>query len=412
VLIASRSQRLASIFEKRGLEALQNEIQALLSDKIEVDTEIYSLSWPDGRKIVGDLSDLKELMAPFDQPIDRKVIREDLPSSARLLLHKLPNGAILIVGRDMKDLNEIANLIWRSIGIGSIVALVIATSGTILFRYLLERRVGAIRRTAQEIEAGNLTKRVPISRVEDEFDRLSGEINHMLDRIEQLMDGVRHVSNMVAHNLRTPLGCIRSNLDEALRSGAEPSRLREVAAFSVEQVDALITVFDKLLQIAESESGTRRQPFTAVTLREVVTNVVDLYDAIAEERGVSLSVKIEGNPQTFGDKDLLANALANLLDNAIKYGGHSVTISVRQTPQAGTVTMAVQDDGPGIPTEEQPKVLQRFYRLDQSVPGTGLGLSIVAAIAHLHGACLQLEDASPGLLIRLTFHSASLTKSG
>jgi signal transduction histidine kinase len=234
----------------------------------------------------------------------------------------------------------------------------------------------------------------------------------MLDRIEQLMDGVRQVSNTIAHNLRTPLGRIRSNLDEALRSGAEPSRLMGAAEFSIEQVDALITVFDKLLQIAESESGTRRQPFTAVTLRDVVTDVIDLYDAIVEERGVSLSVKIEGNPQIFGDKDLLANALANLLDNAIKYGGHFVTISVRQTPQAGTVTMVVQDDGPGIPTEERPKVLQRFYRLDQSVPGTGLGLSIVAAIAHLHGACLQLEDASPGLLVRLTFHSVSLAKSG
>ncbi len=403
LIIASRSQRLATNFERRGLDALKKEIQSILNDKYEMDTEIYSLGWPDGQKIVGNLSDLKEITASFDQPIDRNVIRADRLSPARLLLHKLPNGAILIVGRDMKDLNEIARLIWRTIGIGSVVALVLAISGTILFRYLLERRVGTIRQTVEEIEKGNLSKRIPLSGVEDEFDRLSDEMNRMLDRIEQLMDGVRHVSNTIAHNLRTPLGRIRGHLDEALRTGAEKARLTQAAEFSIEQIDALVTIFDKLLQIAESESGTRRQPFKVVMLREVITNVVELYDAIAEAQGISLITEIEGDPKTFGDKDLLASALANLLDNALKYGGRSVTITLREAPEAKTVSLVVQDKGPGIPPQERPKVTQRFYRLNQSVPGTGLGLSIVAAIAHLHGASLQLEDASPGLLVRLVF---------
>jgi signal transduction histidine kinase len=278
---------------------------------------------------------------------------------------------------------------------------VLAISGTILFRYLLERRVGSIRQTVEEIEAGNLTKRIPLAGVEDEFSRLSHEMNHMLDRIEHLMDGVRHVSNTIAHNLRTPLGRIRGHLDEAIRAPADTARLAEAAEFSIEQVDALIIILDKLLQIAESESGTRRRPFEAVSLREVITNVVELYDAIAEEQGITLFTKIEGDPKTFGDRDLLASALANLLDNALKYGGRSVVINVSETPERGTVSMVVQDNGPGIPPEERPKVTQRFYRLDQSVPGTGLGLSIVAAIAHLHGAALQLEDAFPGLLVRV-----------
>ena len=301
----------------------------------------------------------------------------------------------------MKDLNGIAKLIWRTIGIGCVIALVLAIGGTILFRYLLERRIGAIRQTVEEIEAGNLAKRIPLSGVEDEFDRLSEELNRMLDRIERLMDGVRHVSNTIAHNLRTPLGRVRGHLDEALRAGAETSRLTEAAEFSIEQVDGLIIVFDKLLQIAESESGTRRQPFKPVALREVVTTVVELYDAIAEAQGITLTIRVEGDPKTLGDKDLLASALANLLDNALKYGGNTVTISVREMPETGIVSMAVQDNGPGIPAGERPKVTQRFYRIDQSVPGTGLGLSVVSAIAHLHGAALQLEDADPGLLARV-----------
>ena len=135
-----------------------------------------------------------------------------------------------------------------------------------------------------------------------------------------------------------------------------------------------------------------------MALREVVTTVVELYDAIAEAQGITLTIRVEGDPKTLGDKDLLASALANLLDNALKYGGNTVTIIVCETPETGIVSMAVQDNGHGIPAGERPKVPQRFYRLDQSVPGTGLGLSVVSAIAHLHGAALQLEDADPGLL--------------
>jgi signal transduction histidine kinase len=398
--ITSISERLSDKFETRGLEALHGEIDAMLSDKFDVDTEIYYLAGADGRKITGNLSDWNELSPPLDRSIDRNVLRDGKPSSARLLLHKMPDGSLLIVGRDMKDINEITYLVWRTIGIGCVVALMLAVGGTIIFRYLLERRVGAIRKTVEEIEAGRLDKRIPISGVEDEFARLSREMNRMLDRIEHLMDGVRHVSNTIAHNLRTPLGRIRGHLDEALRN-ADASRLANAAEFSIEQIDSLIAVFDKLLQIAESESGIRRQPFKTVALKEVVTDVVELYDAIAEEKGITLVANIEGNPTTPGDKDLLTSALANLLDNAFKYGGHSVAISARVTPDAETVTVVVQDDGPGIPPDERSKVIQRFYRLDQNVPGTGLGLSIVDAIAHLHGASLHLEDASPGLLARL-----------
>jgi signal transduction histidine kinase len=301
----------------------------------------------------------------------------------------------------MKDLKEIEQLVWHAIGVGIVVALSFAVGGTILFRRLLERRVGIIRRTAEEIEAGNLSRRIPISSVEDEFVRLGNDINRMLDRIEQLMDGVRHVSNTIAHNLRTPLGRIRGHLDEALRIGGESAHLASAASLAIEEIDALVILLAKLLQIAETESGIRRQPFEQVALREVVTNIIELYDASAEDQDITLAAKIDGDPKTLGDKSLLESALANLLDNALKYGGRAVTIELHASPQDKTITLIVRDEGPGIPLEERQKVIKRFYRINHSVAGSGLGLSIVAAIVHLHGATLQLEDAAPGLLVRI-----------
>jgi signal transduction histidine kinase len=220
------------------------------------------------------------------------------------------------------------------------------------------------------------------------------------------MDGVRHVSNIIAHNLRTPLGRIRSHLDEALRGEPEAEPLAKAAIFSIDEVDGLIIVLDKLLQIAEAESGARRQPFAPVALREVVTNLLELYDAAAEAQGVTLVADIRDEPVVLGDQDLLATILANLLDNALKYAGSPAKIEVRVTHELDKITLIVQDDGPGIPAAERSKVLQRFYRLNQRQQGNGLGLSIVAAVTHLHGGTLSLEDAAPGLCVCIVLPQA------
>ncbi len=396
--IVSISQRLIKTYERNGLEALQREINSNLNDKTDSETEIYFLESPGGQKIVGNLSSVK-LQGPLEKPLDQKINRDGRRIAARLLLHKLPDGSLLVVGRYMQDLNKIESLVWRTIFAGMITAVVLAVGGTFFFRFQLECRVGAIRRSVEEIEAGDLTKRIPIPKVDDEFARLGGELNRMLDKIEHLMDGVRHISNTVAHNIRTPLGRIRGYLDEALRTGADPAQLTKAASISIEQVDALTVVFDKLLQIAEYESLTRRRPFNSVALREIIINVVELYDAMAEAHGITLMTKIEGNPQANGDKDLLATAFANMIDNALKYGARSVTIGVQEIIESKIVSVQVRDDGPGIPAEEREKVIQRFYRCDHTVPGSGLGLSIVSAIAHLHGASLHFHDDNPGLMV-------------
>jgi signal transduction histidine kinase len=397
------SKRLTTQFETHGTAALQQEIQRLLTDDIDQDTEVYLLLGPDGQKIVGNLSAWTSSMIPLDRLTDQTVTRYGRPSSSRLLPHELPNGATLVVGRDMEDVHEIAQLVLRALVVGGAVAVLLAIGGAILFRQQLENRVAAIRRTVLEIEAGDLSRRIPVLDTEDEFTRLNRDINHMLDQIQHLMGGVQEVSNSVAHDLRTPLGRIRSLLDEALRPGTTIETVSATACAAIRGIDELTTVFDKLLQIAEAESGTRRQSFQPIALKEIITGVTELYDATAEAKGIELVVDIAGEPTTLGDKDLLASATANLIDNALKYAGRLATVQVRATQERNTVSIVVQDDGPGIPPEERSKVITRFYRLDpsRSLPGNGLGLPIVAAISHLHSGTLSLDDAGPGLIARI-----------
>jgi signal transduction histidine kinase len=411
--LISISKRLADHYETRGGEALRQEVQQLLVDGIEQDTEVYLLVAPDGRLVAGNIYGWTKKAAPLGSLTDLAVMRNGRPSLSRLLPQLLPDGSILVVGRDMQDQREIERLVWHALLAGGAVALLLAIGGALLFRSQLEHRVGAIRRTAREIEAGDLTQRIPISDVEDEFTRLNREINSMLDRIEHLMDGVRHVSNAIAHDLRTPLGRIRSRLEEALRCSDSTAQLPATAQFAIQQVDDLIQMLDKLLQIAEAESGARRQSFTLVPLGTVTSDVVELYDATAEAEGITLVTEMEGEPVTLGDKNLLTSALVNLIDNALKYAGSGATVRVRATQGRDTVSMVVQDDGPGIPLAERSRVIERFYRLDGSrnLPGNGLGLSIVAAIASLHWGKLYLEDAAPGLVAGIVLPRAETTVS-
>ena len=411
--LISISQRLADHYETRGGEAVRQEVQQLLVDGIEQDTEVYLLVEPDGRRVAGNIYGWSMAAAPPGKLTDLAVMRNGRPSLSRLLPRLLPDGSILVVGRDMQDQRDIERLVWHALFAGGAVALLLVVSGALLFRRQLEHRVGAIRRTALEIEAGDLTRRIPISDVEDEFARLNRDINRMLDRIEHLMDGVRHVSNAIAHDLRTPLGRIRSRLEEALRPGNITTQLAGTAGFAIQEVDELIRMLDRLLQIAEAESGAHRQSFAPVSLAVVVNDVVELYDATAEAEGITLVSEIEGQPVTLGDKNLITSALVNLIDNALKYAGSGATVRVRATQDRDAVSMIVQDDGPGIPPAERSRVIERFYRLDQSrsLPGNGLGLSIVAATASLHWGKLELEDAAPGLIARIVLPRTSVAAS-
>ena len=252
---------------------------------------------------------------------------------------------------------------------------------------------------------GDLSRRVPVSGGEDEFARLGRDINQMLDQIEHLMNGVRHVSNAIAHDLRTPLGRIRGQLDEGLRLSKSTAHLAQRSRLAIAQIDDLIRVFDRILQIAEAESGIRRQSFALAPLAPIIADVVELYDAEAEVRSITLLAQCDDTAAVFGDKNLLASAVANLVDNALKYAGKGATVRVWSSSVRGSVSLVVEDSGPGIPATDRNRVVERFYRLDasRSAPGNGLGLSIVSSIASLHGGSLLLEDAAPGLRASLVF---------
>jgi len=406
--LSKLSEQLIDRFGTGDVDALERRIEQLLTDGIDQETEVFALLDADGRNIVGNVRSLGH-ETPLDRLTDRTIVRDGRPSVSRLLPHRLPNGNVLVVGRDLHDVREMEQLVVRALLMGGVVALLLAVAGAALVRRQLEHRMAAIRHTALEIEAGDLSRRIPVPDADDEFTRLNRDINRMLDRIQRLMDGVRDVSNAIAHDLRTPLGRIRNRLDEMLRPGATNEQLRDAAATSIHGIDDLIVILDKLLQIAEAESATRRQCFQPVTLKDIIMAVVELYDATAEANGVTLAVDVVGEPTTLGDKDLLASATANLVDNALKYGGKAATtVRVGAREDREGVSIVVKDEGPGIAPEERAKVVTRFYRLDRSrsLPGNGLGLAIVTAISHLHGGRLSLEDAAPGLVARIVLPRA------
>jgi signal transduction histidine kinase len=404
--IASISERLVEAYQGRAVVELTREIERQLTDGIDSDSEIFLVVSPAGQRIAGNLSRWPDASTPHGQLVSRPVVRDGKPSSARLIIRELTDGGLLIVGRDLREQESIRDLVVRALAAGAAFSLVLAIAGGLYFRRQIERRIGDIRRTAHEIEGGDLSRRILVSS-DDEFGRLNIDINRMLDRIEHLMEGVRHVSNAIAHDLRTPLSRIRGKLDEALQHEMTITTLSDAAYAAIEGIDDLILVFEKLLQIAEAESGMRTKSFDLIDLNCVAHDMVELYDAAAEENGVMLKAQNESTALAVGDRNLLASAVASLIDNAIKYAGPSVTVEVGAYADEQTVSIVVRDNGPGIPVEELPRVTERFYRLDQSrsLPGNGLGLSIVSAIATLHGGKLYLSDASPGLIARIELPS-------
>ena len=324
---------------------------------------------------------------------------------ARGRVFRLQGGYALLVGRDLHELSAVRNRIVRALAWGLPVTAALTLLGAALMSRSTARRVEAVNQTAREIMAGDLSRRVPARGAGDEFDELAVNLNGMLDRIEALMDDVRRVSDSIAHDLRTPLSRLRGRLEQ-LRALAQRGQVDlEAVDHAVVDADGLLSTFNSLLRIARAESPAHRAGFAELDLAALVRDVAELYEPLAEERGLRLEVHAAGEALARGDRDLLFQALANLLDNAVKYTpvGGVVQVTVEGTPTGPVVVVA--DSGPGIPEAERPKVFRRFYRLDgaRSTPGNGLGLSLVDAVARLHGLRVELADNAPGLRVRLAF---------
>jgi signal transduction histidine kinase len=308
-----------------------------------------------------------------------------------------------LFGDDLRELGAMQSLVWRALAVGAFLSLVLAGVGALLFRRQIARRIADVRRTARIIATGNLSERIPtVSK--DEFGLLNDDLNHMLDRIEQLMTGVRDVSNAIAHDLRTPLTRIRAKLEGAHRRATTVEEFQFVAHETMADIDQLIDVFQCLLQIAEAEAGVGTSGFGTLDLAEVAGDLADMYESTVEE--CAMDIRLRLSPVRMrGDRNLMATAIASLIENTIKYAAMGQHIDIAVNQRGTTATVSVRDHGPGVPSQDLPRLTERFYRLDKSrnLPGNGLGLSIVAAIVKLHGGLLTISNAGPGLCTSMTF---------
>lgn len=408
----SRAHHLVQEGQLAGLDAVAADIHGLLTDNQDTDTEIYLLLDAHGHKRIGNLTAWPAAAVASEGLHQLPVERLDRHSLSRLLTHRFADGSILLVGRDMQDVTTLEHLIVVAFAIGGLLALLLASGGALLFRSQLQRQLKAIHRTTTDIAAGKLDRRIALGRSRDEFGIVARDINDMLDEIERLMDNTRQVSNAIAHDLRTPLGRVRAALEQALRSPQRDTRLPRDTQYAIDEIDGLITVLDKLLQIAEAESGVRRGSFEALPLAGLLQDIVELYQPAAELRAITLQWAVQDDPQVLADRHLLAGVLANLLDNAFKYAGEGAHVTVSAEPAGDGVRISVQDDGPGIPEAALSRATERFFRVDSSrhQRGNGLGLSIVAAVVALHRGRLSLANTSPGLRVSIELPAANLSK--
>ncbi|RUL70284.1 HAMP domain-containing sensor histidine kinase [Dyella choica] len=407
--IVAIAHQLEQVHDLSGTTALLQAIHTLLTDDKDVETEVYLLLDSHGRKLIGNLTAWPMRPGADDTLVKMEVQRLERHSTSRLLFHRFSDGSLLVVGRDLQEQHQLEQTILSALAIGGLLGLLLAMLGAALFRTQLQARLAAIQQTTQDVSAGNLSRRIVVTgRAKDELAHIARDVNRMLDEIERLMDIARNVSNTIAHDLRTPLGRIRGALEETLQPPPESQRWQRAAHYVIDEIDTLIGVFEKLLQIAEAESGVRRQRFERLLLPALLDDLVELYQPAAEARGMRLSVEIDGAPAVLADRGLMANVLANLLDNALKYAGDAAHIRLSTWQDEHDAHIVVQDNGPGIPAEAMARATERFFRVDDSRSqlGNGLGLSIVAAVVSLHRGSLKLEDARPGLKVSILLPKA------
>jgi signal transduction histidine kinase len=323
----------------------------------------------------------------------------------RAMLETFPGGDRLLVGRDISDLDSFTDQMKLAVISGGALIFVLAAVASILVTRRTVGRIEQINATSRAIMLSGLDRRIPLRGTHDEWDRVAENLNLMLDRIETLMGEVKQVSDNVAHDLRTPLTRMRGRLEKAYHGQRSSADDQSLIGDTIAELDAVLRIFSSLTRIAHIETQERNAAFRTVNLVEIAGEVVELYDAAAEQDGTRLA--IVGDPEVLvtGDRDLIFDAIANLVDNAIKHGRAGGEVVVTTENRDGGPVISIADDGPGIPGDEYEHVFKRFYRLEHSryTPGNGLGLSLVAAVARLHGARIELLDNAPGLKFMLWF---------
>ncbi len=362
-------------------------------------TNVFAAFTSDHRRLVGNLRAWPQALR-VDGPSAEVPPTRDFPAYARLKARQLPSGEIVVVGRDVQLARELRVIIRSALVWSGASIIVMGSAFAVALSLSPIRRLHLMRLAAEQISAGDLRRRMPISRRRDELDMIAGTVNAMIVEVERLMTEVKAATDTIAHDLRTPLTRARAQLHRVSQEGAaDPRALRRITA----EIDEVLERFRALLRLSELEARERRAAYSLVPLVAIAVQAVELYRPLADEGGIELAALIETEAEAEADAKLLFEALSNLVDNALKFTprGGIVRVCVRQEARGPCVV--VEDNGPGIPETEWASVLRRFYRThhNRMVPGSGLGLSVVAAIVRLHGFSLELQDAQPGLRVVL-----------
>ncbi|MGE0036530.1 MAG: sensor histidine kinase [Xanthobacteraceae bacterium] len=373
-------------------------------------SSLYLVTTPAGEGLAGNVGSLSTGI--LDNPgwietVYRRLDDQDAAEHHALVrVFRLPGGFRLLVGRDLEERKRLQDIVLAAGRWSLAVVVVLGIAGGFFVTRRVLKRVDAMTDTTRTIMDGDLTGRLPIAGTGDELDRLAESLNAMLERIEALMHGLKEVSDNIAHDLKTPLTRLRNRCEEALRLAEDESQYRVALESTIEESDGLIRTFNALLMIARAESGQARDNMSDFDAAEIARGVGELYEPLADDRGLKLRVEAPAAATVHGNRELVSQALANLVDNAIKYAAPPGAandarpeVLVQAQSDGDRIMLTVADGGPGIPEADRGRAVERFVRLEQSrsAPGSGLGLSLAAAVARLHGGELKLEDNHPGL---------------
>ncbi len=407
--IDAEIEEITGVYNRKGYPGLVS----LLSDRVQQrpgDSTFYVLADYQFQPFITNMTGWPRMALDrkggwLDFPLlDGRETGKDREFVVRARAVLLDNRYNLLVGQSMKDLTTLKTLVGRALIWGLCLTLVLGIIGGLMMRRTLSSRLGAINQTSRRIMQGDLRRRISTRGTGDEFDELATNLNGMLDQIEHGMEGVRRVSDNIAHDLKTPLARLKNRVEELKFQVA--GREQEEAAIDqiLNEADGLLATFNALLRIARIEYSEQRKGFKNIDVNSILYDLLDLYEPLIEEKGQQLNVQINDKIEVSADRDMLFQAFANLLDNAIKYTPSQGIISIVSVRDGDNWRVEITDNGPGIPDSEHEKVVQRFYRLDQSrtTPGSGLGLALVFAVLKLHKLNLMFSDNSPGLKVCVT----------
>ncbi|WP_170358095.1 MULTISPECIES: sensor histidine kinase [Ruegeria] len=398
-VVSAELTGLADEYERRGLIGLMRAIERRLPTAADRDA-LYLLTDRFGVNLAGNLKQWPENIAAGSGWVDLELRRAEndelVPVSAASV--RLPGGERLLVGRDALARQQFDRVLLRSVGIALAIALALSVLTGWLFTRLVFSRLSDIANTAENIVSGDLTRRMPLRGTGDEFDQVSGTLNTMLDRIEELVSNLRTTSNSIAHDLRSPLSRLKQRV-ETLSDPSKTDQEREIdiARASVE-IDHVLRVLGQLTEISRAEAGVGREQFEPVDLQQLVADVVELYDPVAVDQGIQLEVTGTAAPIP-GHRPLLSQALSNLLENAMRYAPQDTTVTIHLSEDGAYSNLSVRDRGPGVPQEDLPRLQMPFVTLDpaRTERNAGLGLALVAAISHMHGGAFEASNCNPGL---------------